>query len=319
MTRAWWMGMTAVITLMSTVASEGATKKERVAAHKTKAFQLFEAGDYRAGIAEMEKAYALIPHPGFLLNIAVAYDRWPGHCAESLETFERFFSECDGCKLAAKAKKQHEDIEGACRVPVSIRSTPDGADVAIDGAVRGKTPFTVRLLPGRYAIVADLEGHTRAMNMLYVERATPGSLALNLVPNAQSIASEPPPPPPPHAAPPPPVRIETPVETASGPSPFTWVAFGVGAAGVGTGVAFSVLTKQAVDREEEARLTPLPKAEIEAIQREAQRDAILAYVGYGIGVAGVATGVLLLLFTGGEEPELAAAIGPGTIGVTGRF
>ena len=69
-------------------------------------------------------------------------------------------------------------------------------------------------------------------------------------------------------------------------------------------------------------MTPLPKAEIEALQRRAKRDAIIAHVGYGVAAAGAAAGVLLFFFTrGGPEPELAVApsIGPGSIGVAGSF
>jgi hypothetical protein len=258
----------------------------------------------------MEKAYALIPHPGFLLNIAVAYDRWPGHCAQSLETFDRFFMECDRCKLLAGAKKQHAEVERTCRVEVSIRSTPEGARVAVDGAFRGKTPFSTRLLPGRYAIVLDLSGHDRASATLEIERGEPRQVELTLV--QKKI----------EAPPPPPLEIAAgTVVEETGPSAFTWVAFGVGGAGLVTGALFTGLAVRDVDREEQARMTPRPKAEIEAIQAEARRDAIIAHVGYGIGLAGVATGVVLLLVTGGEEREVAIvpAIGAGSIGLMGSF
>lgn len=286
------------------------SKKARVRSHKAKAFSLFERGDFGGGIEEMERAYALIPHPGFLLNIAVAYDRWDGHCAESLEAFERFFLECDRCALLAGATKKHVEVEKACRVPVRIESTPEGAHVAVDGTVRGQTPYETTLLPGEYAIVLDLSGHERRTETLRVKKGEPMTLPLSL----EKQAAPPPLPPPPIVA-----RTEP---ARAGPSPVTWVAFGVGAAGLATGATFTVLTMQKLDAEEEARRAPRPKAEIESLQEEAKRNAVVAHVGYGVAVAGAAAGVILLLVTGDDDAsEVTAlpAVGPGGVGVVGRF
>jgi hypothetical protein len=305
MTRAW-IGL--VLICWSAEAFAG--KEATVRRHKARAFERLEAGDYAGAISEMEKAYALIPHPGFLLNIAVAYDRWEGHCAESLEAFERFFAECGSCDLGVKAKRTHAEVEAACHVEVSVVSTPDGATVAIDGAVRGRTPFEARLLPGAYAVLLDKAGYDRRTQAIRVERGRPVRLSIELVERSD-------PPPPMISDAPPAIRTE--VEPA-GPSPFTWVAFGAGAAGLATGIAFTVLTVRDLDDEERARNTPLPKAEIVAIQREAKRDAIIAHVGYGIGAAGIAAGMLLLFLTGGERAvAVAPVLGPGTVGLAGTF
>lgn len=289
--------------------AEAKSKKARVRAHKARAFSLFEKGDYGGGIEEMEQAYALIPHPGFLLNIAVAYDRWNGHCAESLEAFERFFLECDRCNLLAGARKKHRKVEAACRVPVRIESTPPGAHVAVDGTVRGQTPYETRLLPGTYGIVLDLSGYERRTETLRVAKGEPQTLPLSL--KKQTAPPRPPPP-----------LVAVTEPPSSGPSPATWVAFGAGAVGLATGATFTVLTMQKLDAEEEARATPLPKAEIESLQQQARRNAIVAHVGYGVAVAGVATGVILLLVTGDDEPKEVTALpafGPKGVGVVGRF
>ncbi len=315
MTRAGFIGLMTVTTLILALGGPAGaqSKKARVAAHKNKAFQLFEAGDYAGGIAEMEDAYALIPHPGFLLNIAVAYDRWPGHCQDSLDTFDWFFTECDGCKLQSRARKTLADVERTCRVEIAIDSTPAGARVAVDGTFRGETPFTTRLLPGDYTLVLDLSGHERAMKTISVARGQPQALTLEL-----PLKAAPPPPPPP-----PPLRVDT-TPPSPGPSPFTWVGFGVGAAGLATGAVFTALALKAIDHEKAARQTPLPKADIVALQEDARRDAIVAHVAYGVGIAGVATGVVLLFVTRGPANDsapvaLVPAVGPGGAGVAGRF
>jgi hypothetical protein len=214
-------------------------------------------------------------------------------------------------KLTAGAKKKHSEVEAACRVAVSIRSTPEGARVAVDGTVRGKTPFDTKLLPGQYAIVVDLSGYERATETLVVERSKPREMELTLTEKKIEVAP-----------PPPPIEIVTPTPVEeTGPNAFTWVAFGVGGAGLIAGAAFTGLAVRDLDREEQARLTPLPKAEIEAIQRQAKRDAIIAHVGYSVAVAGAATGLILFFVTGGEPKEVAVApsIGAGSIGLAGSF
>jgi hypothetical protein len=42
---------------------------------------------------------------------------------------------------------------------VVVKSTPDGADVTVDGKYMGSTPSTLRLAPGDHVIVIEKSGY----------------------------------------------------------------------------------------------------------------------------------------------------------------
>ena len=52
---------------------------KRAAKLTNKGYEHFAEGAFDKGIAVLEKAYALAPHPDLVFNIAVAYDQWGGH------------------------------------------------------------------------------------------------------------------------------------------------------------------------------------------------------------------------------------------------
>ena len=316
------------------------SKKARVKAYKKKAFRQFADGDYGAGIASMEKANALIPHPGFLLNIAVAYDRWGDHCAESLTAFERFFTACPTCELRAQATRKHLEIKARCRIEVVLDSVPGGAQLTVNGADVGVTPVTLPLDAGRHAVTALRPGYQRLETEIRVEPGGQTRHLLRLDP--AEVAAPPPPPPPVAEAPPPPTIVGSlaPLpEERTNLTPWTWTAFGVGAAGAAVGAVFTLQTLNALDAEEQARADRRPKREVEALQGDAVDRAVIAHVGFGVAAAGLVTGIILLIADdeapapdaealgaqGGEAAPAAGGfaltptLGPGGLGVVGRF
>jgi len=73
-------------------------------AHKQRAFELLGKSQYAAGVAELEKGYAAVPHPDFLFNIAIAYERWAGHCMASIEAYRRYLDACGQCRGDARGR-----------------------------------------------------------------------------------------------------------------------------------------------------------------------------------------------------------------------
>lgn len=57
----------------------------------------FAQPGYAESIAALETAYEATPNPDILLSIASTYERWPGHCKETIDTYRRFFDACDAC------------------------------------------------------------------------------------------------------------------------------------------------------------------------------------------------------------------------------
>ena len=82
---------------------------------KKSAFEHFAAGRYAPGIAALEEGYDLVPHPDFLLNVAIAYERWDGHCLAAVEAYRRFLGVCGDCRNHAMAARKLEQVREGCR------------------------------------------------------------------------------------------------------------------------------------------------------------------------------------------------------------
>src|SRR6185503_6645188 len=66
-------------------------KKQQAKTYVDAGLAAQEAGDYAAAIDFYEKAYALIPHPVLLFNIAQAH-RLNGNAAEALDHYRRYLA-----------------------------------------------------------------------------------------------------------------------------------------------------------------------------------------------------------------------------------
>ena len=96
---------------------------------------------------------------------------------------------------------------------------------------------------------------------------------------------------------------------SSGPGVATWVAFGVGGAGLILGTVFAIVEGGAYDDFEACRKDPVCSTGSELGGLEDDRDsaALLATIGFGVGLAGVVTGVVLWVVQSGSESAPAAA------------
>ena len=111
-----------------------------------------------------------------------------------------------------------------------------------------------------------------------------------------------------------------------------WVGIGVGVVGAGLGTFFIVKShsdRNSADSLCGATTCPMSKkSEIDDLDSSSVREATLAWVSYGVGVAGLGTGIALLVMSGSKgktEPQAAGLagarpwVGPGSAGVTVRF
>jgi hypothetical protein len=163
----------------------------------------------------------------------------------------------------------------------------------VDHAATDKEPERVKLAEGR---VAALKKQLRPDQPAPAPVATPAA---------------PPTAPPPTAPPPPP-----PLRPNRVPA---FVAIGVGAAGVAVGSAFGVLAlSQAKEIKQQCPSGRCPDPVLASEAGAATTKAWVSNVGFGLGLAGVATGVALLV-TGFPKAQQAvkSAVGPG--GITLRF
>jgi len=286
------------------------TAEDKAAARrfKNEAFQKIAEGSYAEGVSLLRQAHDAVPHPNFLFNIAVVYDQWPGHCAESLAAFQDFFEACPDCKARPTAEARVARVEARCELELELTSVPTGADVELDGAARGQTPLALTLLPGAHQLRLEAEGFEPETRALEVTEAGPRSLSIELQP-----LTEP--------APAPAQVAATAPRPGAGLRTAGWIALGAGAVGTGVGVAHTVLANDAVNEERALRVPGTDPALVQEARNQARDRTALAYVGYGIGAAGVATGVVLHLLA--AKKKASAPVSFGTDGrrllLSGRF
>ena len=99
------VGLAALCTLLGAPGASASPTSGAARAKKT-AFERLAKRDYGGGIAALEEAHRQEPQPENLYNIAVAYEKWGGHCADALETYRRYLETCPECARVNTAKEK---------------------------------------------------------------------------------------------------------------------------------------------------------------------------------------------------------------------
>jgi hypothetical protein len=141
--------------------------------------------DYRTAIAHYLRAYDLAPHPNALYNAAVDYERL-GELREAATFYRRYLDEAPDSDDAARVERLIENLRKR-RSKVAIRSTPPGAQIAIDGAAAGQAPVSRDLPGGAYTIAATL-GERRASKRISVEYGEPADVVLEVTAATGTLA-----------------------------------------------------------------------------------------------------------------------------------
>lgn len=285
--------------LSATMSAPSAAERSQARKLKNQAFELISEGRYAEGIERLEAAYEAVPHPTFLFNVAVVYDQWSGHCAESLDAFDRFFAVCKRCKVKPTATARFARVQERCQVRLSIETTPPGALVRVDDADRGATPLNVVLTPGRHQVELRRDGYQPSREEVLLEPGRDQALSLTLSPTPKPE--------------PPAIVVATSPPARAPDRTWAWVSFGVGAAGVAMGAVFTGLALDTENQANDLQASNAAISDIAGARDDARSRGALALVGYGVGLAGVATGIALWLV----EPSPAAS-GDVQLGTDGR-
>lgn len=162
----------AMLTLISAVVAPcltAAEEAEPIDPDQQRARELFERATeaYRArhlqkAISLVEEAYELYPHPGTLLNKAL-YHSEAGHNVAAYQSFlllEGTYGSVITATTRGEVRRRLEQLRGQLAF-ATIATTPEGAEVAIDGESIGRAPFTepVVLVPGSHNVTAGAEGY----------------------------------------------------------------------------------------------------------------------------------------------------------------
>lgn len=291
--------------------------------------ELANAGQCGEAIDRFKRAYALVPAP----TIAV-------HQARCLVQLERFLEAVDLYELVQRTPLEPnppaafvEAIEEARSALVALRPRIPRLKVEVRGAPADDPSLTVVLNdrelprallgverpidPGQYEVTASAKGKKPATKTVVVEEGTAAAILLDLEPAGapsksapQSVVFDEPIPddPPPDSS-------------ASSGRTWGWIFVGLGAAGIGSGVATALVAQ--------SKESALEEACDGLACPESSRDDLdsmnlfrtLSFVGYGVGIAAAATGGVLLLTSGGESQSARAelAIGIRSAYVRGWF
>lgn len=281
-----------------------------------RALTAYDAGRWDEARGLFERAHALDPTARTLRTIGMsAFNQ--GDLVAALQNLEAAL--VDARKPLTEDQRAHVRglIERANRQVgrYRLRLQPAGASLLVDGnppALVGSDEIV--LLPGHHELALSADGYapqTRALEVQAQDRA----------PLEWSLA-------PPGAAAPAPAAEQTVAagDTAparSGGSVWPWVAFSVGAAGlIASGVTFGMALhdKNALDKVCDNRHCPANQHD--TISRY-DTMRVVSGVTLAVGLAGAATGVILLLGDdGGESAEHAGVtplLGPGFVGARGRW
>lgn len=272
--------------------------KELAKKHYSQGQEYFEDGRFAEAEAAFQRAYDASPHPIVLVSIAESR-AGQGDFGGAVRAFERYLKDSPNASDRAKIEARINEIK-AKPGKLAIRSSPVGASITIDGkTTTAITPTSVELEPGTHEIVLRLENHQDLSKKISVEFGSNEVVQFNLRPvegetvgeleseiqDDTAVESE--------------VEVDSEIETASSSDvPVgAFVAGGVGAAGLISGVVFGLL---ALDAQSEFDTNPTDDT-----ADKGETYALVADISYGVAIAGAVTAVILwATHDGGSEESV---------------
>ena len=312
----------------------------------TQGAQAFTEKRWADAVDLFTRAESLVHSPVHLLYMARAYEHL-GSLVKARESYIKITNEELPAGASQPIKSAHADAEkelGALepRIPyVSVvvqGAGPKAVTVTMDGVQVPPALIGVPrpVDPSEHRFEASAEGMDSAQNSVVVREGGSETVVLTLHPSANAAVpvTAPAGTPPPGATPPP--GNPPPPEADSGGaglSPLTWVAFGVGAVGLGVGAGFAISSSSKVDDanklcsagpNHDSCATRADAEKAASLDNDARTARTISIVGFVAGGVGVATGAtLLVLGLTHKKPSTTATIEPwvglGSAGVSGRF
>ncbi|MCA9545472.1 MAG: PEGA domain-containing protein [Myxococcales bacterium] len=149
--------------------------------YSRRAAQAYKAKRFQEALELFKSANALVPHPNLEVNIGRSY--------EQLEQPENAMIHCRLAMQAVDAPARTREAAQECVARLepllqnpqwSIATTPEGAELRIDGKLVGRTPWEGPIPPGRRQVDAVKAGFAPATRPIIVERGKPDRLTLVL-------------------------------------------------------------------------------------------------------------------------------------------
>lgn len=259
----------------------------------------FDAGDYPAALALFREADELIPGAVPKFRIAECMDK-QNDITGAVKAYEDFLA--SNPDAAKKGMQERIDaargrIDALKKTPaeVKVAVTPAGAQIFVDGAPQSGNP--VKVAPGKHVLSAKADGYEESKQDIEVTFAEKKDATLTLTPKVAAVTPvdvpKVPSTPTPPVAPPPPST-----EGGSSSTVPAIITLSLAGAGAVVGTVFGVL---ALGSKSDFEDTPTQE-----LFDETERNALIADMSFGVAITFGVTGLVLLL-SGGDEPEPAAA------------
>jgi len=311
----------------------------------------FNEGRFKDAVDLFARAESLVHAPPHLLFMARAHAKL-GQFVKARENYWKIIREQlspnapqafrDAQAAAEEERKQVEPHVGRLLVKVEGAETAKDLVVTIDGQ-----PFPNVMLgvpqpidPGEHTVTATATGFKAVPTKVAIKDAGSGSVVVKM----EVDNSVPPPGPAPADSSASSAIVSTGPTGApsdTGPSKGTnglrigsYVGFGVGAVGLALGTVFvlqssskrqdaDALAKQIGCDGDSCLGTSQERARLDGLDADARSAQTLGIVGYAVGGAGVAAGVVLFILSNKKEEPTSAFVtpyvGPGAAGVHGVF
>lgn len=160
--------------VVAALALQGAARADEAEAirHRDVGFEHFASQRWAEGIEEMEKAYAAVPHPDFLFNIAVAYRRWGDRCASAMAAIGRFLVASERGEGLRAGLAELDLLRDVCTYrPIEIRTEPEALEILLDDEGPVMTPIKRSMLVGFHDL-ATISGTSVEKTRLFVPTST---------------------------------------------------------------------------------------------------------------------------------------------------
>ena len=275
-------------------------------AEATEGVRALEAGRYADAIEHCSRAEAIMHAPTHLLLLARAYVK-VGRLVKAQETYikikrEELSAEAPRAFVDAKEKAMAEEAALAPRVPM-LTVIVDGARAADVGVTLDGTAMQPALVglpqpidPGAHKLQARATDSESDVITVRVAEGAKDHVTLSLRPQmlATPEGNEP-------------AASDRARPTPNGMPLGGWIALGIGATGMIAGTAF--VLKNHSDRSDAnalcsgARCPESTRADVTSLDSGANTAATLAWIGYGVGIAGLATGAVLFFMNRGNKSD----------------
>lgn len=257
------------------------------------ASQAFRKGDYKTALDALRKAEPIVLEANdpslaqIRFNIARCLQEL-GQNTEALKAYELYLKVPDSSARKSRAQLAIQSLKRKVYGGVAISCDPAGAMVTIKDVTTAPAACPLRkaeLAPGDYKISVAFDGYETDERTVTVGVGEPVAVTVSLKRTGGGLVMP---------------NMDPPADPVD---PWPWIWTGGGALLVAGGVGLTVSAISARDDAEPLQ----PSSERDDLVKQYERNEALSFVAYGIGIAALTTG-LVLLTADDDEPAKSASL-----------